>query len=99
MEKSSQNIQDSFLNNARKEKMVITIFLVGGVRLNGRIKSFDKYSLILEANNQEHLVFKHAISTVVTARQAHSAVALSSANAGGAAPPDSPAESRESSEE
>ncbi len=71
MEKSSQNIQDSFLNNARKEKMAVTIFLLGGVRLNGRIKSFDKYSLILESNNQEHLVFKHAISTVVTARSAH----------------------------
>ena len=73
MEKSSQNIQDSFLNNARKEKMAVTIYLVGGVRLNGRIKSFDKYSLILESNNQEHLVFKHAISTVVTARPMHSA--------------------------
>jgi host factor-I protein len=87
MEKSSQNIQDSFLNNARKEKMIITIYLVGGVRLNGRIKSFDKYSLILEANNQEHLVFKHAISTVATGRQAHSAAA-SSANSGGTAPQD-----------
>jgi host factor-I protein len=73
MEKSSQNIQDSFLNNARKEKMAVTIYLLGGVRLNGRIKSFDKYSLILESNNQEHLVFKHAISTVVTARPMHSA--------------------------
>lgn len=75
MEKTSQNIQDSFLNNARKEKSVVTIFLLGGVRLNGRIKSFDKYSLILEANNQEHLVFKHAISTVVTARTAASQTA------------------------
>ena len=71
MEKSSQNIQDSFLNNARKEKTTVTIYLLGGVRLNGRIKSFDKYSLILESNSQEHLVFKHAISTVVTGRPAH----------------------------
>jgi len=71
MEKSSQNIQDSFLNNARKEKTSVTIYLLGGVRLNGRIKSFDKYSLILESNSQEHLVFKHAISTVVTGRAAH----------------------------
>jgi host factor-I protein len=71
MEKSSQNIQDSFLNNARKEKTSVTIYLLGGVRLNGRIKSFDKYSLILESNSQEHLVFKHAISTVVTGRALH----------------------------
>jgi host factor-I protein len=73
MEKSSQNIQDSFLNNARKEKTSVTIYLLGGVRLNGRIKSFDKYSLILESNSQEHLVFKHAISTVVTGRASHPA--------------------------
>ncbi len=79
MEKSSQNIQDSYLNNARKEKMAVTVFLVGGVRLNGRIKSFDKYSLILESNNQEHLVFKHAISTVVTARPMHAAAAHAAA--------------------
>jgi host factor-I protein len=83
MEKSSQNIQDSFLNNARKEKMIITIYLVGGVRLNGRIKSFDKYSLILESNNQEHLVFKHAISTVAAGRPSHPPMA-SSTHAGGA---------------
>jgi host factor-I protein len=73
MEKSAQNIQDSFLNNARKEKASVTIYLLGGVRLNGRIKSFDKYSLILESNSQEHLVFKHAISTVVTGRPSHPA--------------------------
>lgn len=89
MEKSSQNIQDSFLNNARKEKMAITIYLVGGVRLNGRIKSFDKYSLILESNNQEHLVFKHAISTVVTARPMHaSAASATSSHVAPASRPD-----------
>jgi host factor-I protein len=81
MEKSSQNIQDSFLNNARKEKTSVVIYLLGGVRLNGRIKSFDKYSLVLESNNQEHLVFKHAISTVVTGRPLHSAAAQSHSGA------------------
>ena len=68
MDKPAQNIQDSFLNNARKEKGVITIYLLSGVKLSGRIKSFDKYSLVLETNNQEQLIFKHAISTVVTMR-------------------------------
>lgn len=68
MEKPPQNIQDSFLNNARKEKGLVTIYLVSGVKLSGRIKSFDKYSLVLETSNQEQLIFKHAISTVVTAR-------------------------------
>src|SRR5215471_2367328 len=72
MDKPAQNIQDSFLNNARKEKSVITIYLLSGVKLSGRIKSFDKYSLVLETNNQEQLIFKHAVSTVVTVKSAHS---------------------------
>ncbi|MGH9534286.1 MAG: RNA chaperone Hfq [Terriglobales bacterium] len=68
MDKPAQNIQDSFLNNARKEKLVITIYLLSGVKLSGRIRSFDKYCLVLETNNQEQLIFKHAISTVVMLR-------------------------------
>lgn len=70
--KPAQNIQDSFLNNARKDKIVLTIYLMSGVKLSGRIKSFDKYSLVLETNNQEQLIFKHAISTVVTQKSGHS---------------------------
>lgn len=65
MEKASQNIQDSFLNAARKEKQAITIYLLSGVKLTGRIRSFDKYCLVLESNSQEQMIFKHAISTVV----------------------------------
>jgi host factor-I protein len=72
MDKQAQNIQDSFLNNARKDKTAITLYLLSGVKLSGRIKSFDKYSLILETNNQEQLIFKHAISTVVTMKAGHS---------------------------
>ncbi|MEW6210251.1 MAG: RNA chaperone Hfq [Acidobacteriota bacterium] len=66
MEKASQQntIQDSFLNTARKERVNVTIYLMSGVKLTGRIKSFDKYSLILEAGSQEQLIFKHAVSTV-----------------------------------
>jgi host factor-I protein len=79
MEKPAQNIQDSFLNNARKDKIVLTIYLMSGVKLSGRIKSFDKYSVVLETNNQEQLIFKHAISTVVTQKTSHSYAASSSA--------------------
>jgi host factor-I protein len=67
MEKPVQQqntIQDSFLNSARKERSNVTIYLMSGVKLTGRIKSFDKYSVILEAGSQEQLIFKHAISTV-----------------------------------
>ena len=73
MDKPAQNIQDSFLNTARKDKTNITIYLLSGVKLTGRIRSFDKYSVVLETNNQEQLIFKHAISTVVMAKGAHPA--------------------------
>lgn len=71
MEKQAQNIQEAFLNSARKEKTFLTIYLMSGVKLSGRIKSFDKYSVVLETNNQEQLIFKHAISTVVVSRPFH----------------------------
>src|SRR5436190_5549974 len=73
MEKlTQQNIQEAFLNNARKDKTFLTIYLMSGVKLSGRIKSFDKYSVILEASNQEQLIFKHAISTVVISKSSPS---------------------------
>jgi host factor-I protein len=72
VDKLAQNIQEAFLNNARKDKTFLTIYLMSGVKLSGRIKSFDKYSVVLEANNQEQLIFKHAISTVVVSRPVHS---------------------------
>ncbi len=66
--KPEQNIQDTFLNTVRKDKTPITIYLVSGVKLTGKIRSFDKYSVLLENNSQEQLIFKHAISTVVSNR-------------------------------
>ena len=77
MEKQAQNIQEAFLNNARKDKTFLTIYLMSGVKLSGRIKSFDKYSVILETNNQEQLIFKHAISTVVIVKSVHHGAAPS----------------------
>jgi host factor-I protein len=79
LEKANQNIQDTFLNLARKERVPVTIFLMGGAKLSGRIKSFDKYSMILESNHQEQLIFKHAISTVVVSRSAPPAGAAAEA--------------------
>ncbi len=67
-ERATQNIQDGFLNTARKEKLHVTIYLLSGVKLTGRIRSFDRYSVVLESGNQEQLIFKHAISTVVLPR-------------------------------
>jgi len=91
--KPAQNIQDSFLNSARKERMAVTIYLLSGVKLSGRIRSFDKYSVVLETNNQEQLIFKHAISTVAMGRNVpvHGDRAVATQPATEAAAPDAPA--------
>jgi len=90
--KPAQNIQDTFLNTVRKDKTPITIYLVSGVKLTGKIRSFDKYSVLLENNSQEQLIFKHAISTVVSNRSVlHAEVRPSASLAvGGTAPPAAP---------
>lgn len=64
-----QNIQDAFLNTARRERSNVTVYLVNGAKLQGRIKSFDKFSVLLESGAQEQLIFKHAISTIQHARR------------------------------
>lgn len=91
-EKAAQNIQEAFLNTARKEKTFLTIYLMSGVKLSGRIKSFDKYSVILETNNQEQLIFKHAISTVVVSKPAHNNVGAAHSASAGASPSPGPPE-------
>jgi host factor-I protein len=65
-----QNIQDAFLNTARRERSTVTIYLLHGAKLTGRIRSFDKFSVLLETNSQEQLIFKHAISTISHTRRA-----------------------------
>lgn len=62
------NIQNDFFNQARREKLRVTVFLNNGKKLTGRIKSFDKFTLILDGENGEQMIFKHAISTVSAAR-------------------------------
>ncbi len=64
-----QNIQDAFLNTVRREKTTVVIYLVNGAKLSGRIRSFDKFSILLEAGPQEQLIFKHAISTISQTRR------------------------------
>jgi len=95
--KPAQNIQDSFLNTARKERLNITIYLLSGVKLTGRIRSFDKYSVVLEANGQEQLIFKHAISTVVIGRTVPHGAHLAHSDSKPAAAPGSAAAAPSSS--
>jgi host factor-I protein len=69
---SPQNIQDAFLNTVRREKDAVTIYLMNGAKLTGRIKSFDKFSVLLEVGALEQLIFKHAISTISHTRRPNS---------------------------
>lgn len=59
-----QNIQDAFLNTVRREKTTVVVYLLNGAKLTGRIRSFDKFSVLLESGSNEQLIFKHAISTI-----------------------------------
>ena len=63
----SQNVQDVFLNNIRKNKMPVTIFLVNGVKLQGIVTWFDNFSVLLRRDAHSQLVYKHAISTIMPA--------------------------------
>jgi len=63
-----ENLQDAFLNQLRKERTIVTIHLVNGFRITGRIKGFDRFALLIENSGQEQMVFKHAISTITTAK-------------------------------
>lgn len=63
-----QNLQDPFLNTLRKEHVPVSIYLVNGIKLQGKVDSFDQYVIILK-NAVSQMVYKHAISTIVPARQ------------------------------
>jgi len=62
------NLQDAFLNGARKDKIPVTIFLTNGFQFKGIVKGFDSFTVVLENDGKQSLVYKHAISTVVPAK-------------------------------
>ena len=63
------NLQDIFLNQARKDKIPLTIFLVNGYQFKGYVKGFDSYIVILSCEGKQNVVYKHAISTIVPTKQ------------------------------
>ncbi|MEO0329670.1 MAG: RNA chaperone Hfq [Pseudomonadota bacterium] len=65
MAEKSQNLQDAFLNEVRKQKIPLTIFLVNGVKLNGVVSWFDNFCVLLRRDGISQLVYKHAISTIM----------------------------------
>jgi len=64
MNKGQLNLQDAFLNQVRKEKTLVTIYLVNGFQIKGLVKGFDNFTVIVELDGRQQLVYKHAISTV-----------------------------------
>ncbi len=61
-------LQDVFLNQARKEKIQVTIYLTNGFQFRGAVKGFDNYTVVLESEGRQNLVYKHAISTIIPAK-------------------------------
>lgn len=66
--KQGINLQDVFLNKARKENISITVFLVNGYQIKGIVKGFDNYTLVLDSEDKQQLIYKHAISTIIPSK-------------------------------
>lgn len=61
----TQNLQDIFLNQVRRDRLVVTMFLMNGFQMHGTVKGFDGFTVILDSDGKQQLIYKHAISTVV----------------------------------
>ena len=68
-QEKAQNLQDTFLNTVRRNKVSVTVFLVNGVKLQGIVTWFDNFCVLLRRDGMSQLVYKHAISTIMPAQQ------------------------------
>jgi host factor-I protein len=66
--KQTRNLQDTLLNIVRKDKVDVTIYLTNGVPLQGRVVSFDNFTILLEVDRRQNMIYKHAVSTVAPQR-------------------------------
>ena len=66
--RSNVNLQDAFLNKVRKDRMMITVYLVSGYQFRGLAKGFDNYTVVIDSDGTQQMIYKHAISTLVPAR-------------------------------
>ena len=64
----TQNLQDLILNQARRDRSMVTVFLMNGFQLHGVVKGFDSFTLVLDSDGKQQLIYKHAISTIVPHR-------------------------------
>ena len=62
------NLQDVFLNQARKEKIAVTIYLTNGFQFRGVVRGFDNFTVVLDCDGKQNLVYKHAISTIIPSK-------------------------------
>lgn len=67
--KQSINLQDVFLNQVRKDHIMITVFLVSGYQIRGHVKGFDNYTIIMDSDGKQQMIYKHAISTMIPSRE------------------------------
>jgi len=68
MNKPPSNLQDLFLNNARRNKIHVVIYLTNGFQLKGLVKGFDNFTVILDNDGKQMMVYKHAVSTIIPAK-------------------------------
>lgn len=68
MSKITVNLQDTFLNQIRKDNIIVTIFLVNGFQLKGTVIGFDNFTVILEVEGKPQMIYKHAVSTIIPAK-------------------------------
>lgn len=68
MSKAVNNLQDIFLNGARKNRTDVTIYLTNGFQIRGNVKGFDSFTVVLDCNGKQMLIYKHAISTVTPSK-------------------------------
>lgn len=64
----SINLQDVFLNHVRKERSAVTVFLTNGFQIKGFVKGFDNFTVVLESDGKQQLIYKHALSTIIPAK-------------------------------
>ncbi|OWZ83090.1 RNA chaperone Hfq [Natranaerobius trueperi] len=69
MSKSNFNLQDNFLNQVRRSKIPVTLFLVNGYKIRGVVKSFDNFTILMDVNKEQQLIYKHAVSTLIPSSQ------------------------------
>ncbi len=66
--KSALNLQDIFLNQVRKEHTLITVYLVSGYQIKGYVKGFDSYTIVVDSDGKQQMIYKHAVSTIVPSK-------------------------------